>query len=155
LPASVNLHDRLEHLSRQRNARRLQTFVELGTNSSSAEPAHHFSGFRNARFLEKEDILQRDDVLLHSNHFRDVCDTTRSVAETRYLDEEIDRGRYLLTNRPDSHVRVPHADHHFKTSQSVARGVGVNRGERSIVTRVHRLQHVETLLAANLADDDA
>ena len=39
--------------------------------------------------------------------------------------------------------------------QSVAGGVGVNRGHRSFVTRVHRLQHVEGFLAADLADDDS
>jgi hypothetical protein len=32
---------------------------------------------------------------------------------------------------------------------------GLRRGEGSLVTRVHRLQHVEGLADANLADDDS
>ena len=37
----------------------------------------------------------------------------------------------------------------------VARAVGVDRGQRSVVTGVHRLQHVQRFLAADFADDDA
>ena len=33
--------------------------------------------------------------------------------------------------------------------------VGVDRGERSVVTGIHGLQHVERFFAADLADDDA
>ena len=36
----------------------------------------------------------------------------------------------------------------------VARRVGVDRGHRAVVAGVHRLQHVERLAGANLADDD-
>ena len=37
---------------------------------------------------------------------------------------------------------------------AVAGGVGVDRGHRAVVAGVHRLQHVDDLLAAGLADDD-
>ena len=36
----------------------------------------------------------------------------------------------------------------------IARRVGVDRGHRAVVAGVHRLQHVERLAGANLADDD-
>ena len=36
----------------------------------------------------------------------------------------------------------------------VARRVGVDSCHRSVVTSVHRLQHVERLAGADLADDD-
>ena len=42
-----------------------------------------------------------------------------------------------------------------RRAQPVARGVGVNGGQRSVVARVHGLQHVQRLLAAHLAHDDA
>ena len=38
--------------------------------------------------------------------------------------------------------------------QRVARGVGVNGGHAAVMAGVHRLQHVECLGAADLADDD-
>ncbi len=37
----------------------------------------------------------------------------------------------------------------------VTRGVRMHRGHRAVVARVHRLEHVERLGAADLADDDA
>src|SRR5918993_1010676 len=37
----------------------------------------------------------------------------------------------------------------------IARRVGVHGRERAVVSRVHRLQHVERFFAPDLADDDA
>ena len=37
----------------------------------------------------------------------------------------------------------------------IARAVGVNGGQRSVVARVHRLQHVQRFTATDFADDDA
>ncbi len=42
----VNLHHRLEHLRRQRDAARLQPVVELGPDAGGAEAAQHFARFR-------------------------------------------------------------------------------------------------------------
>ena len=42
----------------------------------------------------------------------------------------------------------------LEAGQRVARRVGVDRRQRAFVARVHRLEHVERLGAANLADDD-
>ena len=39
--------------------------------------------------------------------------------------------------------------------ERVARRVGVQRRQRAVVAGVHRLEHVERLAAADLADDDA
>src|SRR6185503_12504150 len=43
----------------------------------------------------------------------------------------------------------------LQASDSISRIVGVDGGERAVVTGVHGLQHVERFLASNLADDDA
>ena len=48
-----------------------------------------------------------------------------------------------------------HRDHGFDTSDGIARRVGVQRGHRAFVTRVHGLQHVERFRSAALADDDS
>ena len=48
-----------------------------------------------------------------------------------------------------------HQHQRLEAGQRVARAVGVQRGERAVVARVHGLQHVQHLVAAHLADDDA
>src|ERR1039457_4476225 len=85
----VDFHHRLEHLRRQSNAARLQAIVKLRPDAGGAEPPAHSSALRDARLLEEEYVLQRDDVLLHANHFRDVRDAPRPIAETRGLNEQI------------------------------------------------------------------
>ena len=42
-----------------------------------------------------------------------------------------------------------------RRDERVARRVRVDRRQRALVARVHRLEHVERLGAADLADDDA
>jgi len=79
----------------------------------------------------------------------------RPVAEAGHLHEQVDGRRYLLADGAHPHIRVGHADHDFEAAQSIAGRVGVNRGERTIVARVHGLQHVQRLFRANLAHDDA
>ena len=56
---------------------------------------------------------------------------------------------------PQRQVVAGHQHHRLDPVQRVARRVRVDRRERAVVARVHRLQHVERLGAANLADDDA
>ena len=48
-----------------------------------------------------------------------------------------------------------HHHHVFHTRQAFARAVGVERRHRAVVAGVHGRQEVETLLAANFAEDDA
>ena len=78
-----------------------------------------------------------------------------AVAQARLLDDELDGRRDLLAHRALRQVRRAHRDHRLDAGQRVARRVGVDGRQRSVVARVHRLQHVERFLAADLADDDA
>ena len=57
--------------------------------------------------------------------------------------------------RRERHRHAGHAHHLLEPLERVARRVGVNRRHRPFVAGVHRLQHVERLFAAALADDDA
>ena len=52
-------------------------------------------------------------------------------------------------------VQVAHRDHRFQTGQCIARRVGVHGGHRSLVARIHGLEHIECFFAADLTDDDA
>ena len=54
----------------------------------------------------------------------------------------------------DRQLDAGHQHEHLEPVQRVARRVGVDRGQRAVVAGVHRLEHVERLGAADLADDD-
>src|ERR1035438_2975000 len=52
--------------------------------------------------------------------------------ETGDLHKDFDRRGDLLADGTDSHIGIGHAHHDLESPQAVARGVGVDRGERSI-----------------------
>ena len=52
-------------------------------------------------------------------------------------------------------LQVGHRHHRVEAIQRVARAVGVDRRQAAVVAGVHGLQHVQRLVAADLADDDA
>ena len=60
----------------------------------------------------------------------------------------------LLPHGLQRQLEAGHHDHRFQPGQGVARRVGVERGQRAFVARVHGLEHVERFAAAALADDD-
>src|SRR5204862_705057 len=91
----------------------------------------------------------------HTRDLGDARDLARAVAEARLLDDDLNRRGDLLTHRPLRQIRGAHRDHRLDTGQRVARRVGVDGRQRSVMARVHRLQHVERLFAADLTDDDA
>ena len=70
------------------------------------------------------------------------------------MDEQVEAARDLLADRLDRQLDARHQHEHLEPVQRVARRVRVDRGERSVVAGVHRLEHVERLGAADLADDD-
>ncbi len=55
----------------------------------------------------------------------------------------------------DGQVQARHQAHRLEARQRVARRVGVHGRQAAVVAGVHRLQHVERLAAAALADHDA
>ena len=78
----------------------------------------------------------------------------RAVDEPRDLDEQVERARDLLADRAQRQVDAGRQHERLEPGQRVARGVGVDRRQRALVARVHRLEHVQGLGAADLADDD-
>src|ERR1700690_153561 len=137
--ASVDLNCRLEYRCSQRDPRRLQPLVKLRADTGRPEPAHPSSVFPDPRLVEDEDVLRRNLVAFHSDAFRQMRNPAAAVAEARDLNEQIHGRSYLLADRPHTHVRVGHANHDFESPDGVARAVGVDGGQRSVVTGVHRL----------------
>ena len=69
--------------------------------------------------------------------------------------DEVDRRGDLLADHAEGEVDVAHEHHRLEPAEGLDRPVGVARGQRALVPGVHRLQHVERLAGADLADDDA
>ena len=90
----------------------------------------------------------------HSADFGDVSNAPDTVRKPRKLDDEMQGRSNLLTDRPVGEVKAGHEDHVLDTSKAVTRRVGVDGRHRSLVTRVHGVEHVERFLATDLADDD-
>ena len=70
------------------------------------------------------------------------------------MNDEVERARDLLADRAHRQVEARHQHHRLDARERVALAVGVDGRQRAVVAGVHRLQHVERLGAAALADDD-
>ena len=70
------------------------------------------------------------------------------------MDNEIDRGGDLLPDRLGRQVHPGHQHHGLDTRERIARAVCMQGGQRSVMSGVHRLQHVERLSGTALSDDD-
>ncbi len=104
---------------------------------------------------KREHFLHGDDVALHAGDLLEADDLAPAVGQARDLDDGRQGGADLLPRDPRRHVHAGYADHVFQARQRVARGIGMDRRHRAFVTGIHRLQHVDCLGAAHLADDDA
>ena len=105
--------------------------------------------------LREEEILDRHHFRLHPQHLGHVRDDAAAVDEPRDLNDHVERARDLLANRPQRQIDASGQHERLEPRERVARRVGVDRRQRALVAGVHRLEHVDRLGAANLADDDA
>src|SRR5213594_649387 len=135
-------------------ATREELVAEGGANARGPQRAEHALPIETVA-LEHEEILHRDQVALVTPHLADLRDLSRAVLHPLHIDDQVDRGHDLLSYRAKWQIGTRHQHHRLDPSQGVARSVRVDRRERSIVARVHRLEHVERLGTAALADDDA
>ena len=61
----------------------------------------------------------------------------------------------LVLQRLEGDLDLRHGGEGLQPHQGVLGAVGVDGGQRAVVAGGHRLEHVEGLAAAHLADDDA
>ena len=108
-----------------------------------------------ARILKGEDLLGLDDVVLHPAHLGDRDDAAHPVALALDLNDQVDGAGDLPADRLLRELATGHHDHVFETHDGIAGAVGVDRTERAVVAGIHRLEHVEALGTADLAQDDA
>jgi hypothetical protein len=104
--------------------------------------------------LVTHQILGDDHVAFHPDHFGDVGNAARTVAQACRLDDDVDRAGDDLAHGLGRQREAAHGDHRFHTAQAFARRIGVDRTHRSVVTGVHRLKKVENFRSAHFTDDD-
>ena len=78
----------------------------------------------------------------------------REPSTRRDLDQQVERARDLLSDRTEGQVDACCQHQRLEAGQRVTGRVRVDRRQRALVARVHRLEHVQGLGAADLADDD-
>ena len=109
----------------------------------------------HAGLLELENVLQGNLVAFQADDFRDLDHLATAVAHARLVDDDVNRRGDLLADGADGQFHARHEHHGFEPGDHVARRVGVNGGERTVVAGVHGLEHVQRLGPAALAHDDA
>src|SRR5438477_4512355 len=142
-----------EEARRQMDAHHLELLDEHGADARGLEAALDLA-LDDPGLLEDEHVLHDDDVAFHALDLGDVDDLARPVLEPALLDDQVDRGRDLLADRPDRQVDAGHEDHRLEPGQHVAWAVGVAGRHRAVVARVHGLKHVEGFARTALPDDD-
>ena len=106
-------------------------------------------------FNELENLVHLYDVAFHPSYLVDTGETATPVRQALELNDKGDRRRDLSTDARDWQPHASHGHHLFEPFERITRRVGVNGRHRTLVTRVHRLQHVESFVAATLTNDDA
>ncbi len=131
------------------------SWTNLGTAPVACSDAEDAAVLVEPGLRELEDGLHDDRVAFHAGDLGDVGDLARAVGQAGALDDEVDRRGDLLADGARGQVEAGHEHQRLEARERVARRVGVQRGQRAVVAGVHRLEHVERLAAAALADDDA
>ena len=91
----------------------------------------------------------------HAHHLGDVGDAARTVAQTRGLDDDVDRGAdHLADGVRDGSEKPPIVIIDLQRDRLRA-DCWRACSHRAVVARVHGLQQVERLGSADFADDDA
>src|SRR5690242_14776183 len=137
------------------DSRNLQLFRKLRTNPRWNKLTRDFAVVAYTLFAKYEDVLHRDDVAFHTGDFGERGNFARAVAEAADLHDHVDCRGDMTPNRDIRNVEAAHRDHRLEAAQSVPRSVRVNRRERTVVARIHGLEHVQRFFATNLTDDDA
>jgi hypothetical protein len=110
----------------------------------------------DARLLPLEQHLELVlSRLVEAEALGDVRDLARAVVHARGLHDDVDRRGDLRAHRRQRQLDVRHEAERLEAVQRVVRIGRVHRRQRAAVARRHRLDEVERLAAAALADDDA
>ena len=90
LPVDSAQLSSVEKIRWQPNARRFEFFHESWPNTRRREVAGSSPFVVDSFDGKVEDVLHDDRFAFHAEHFRDVCDFSRTTLQTVDLDDQID-----------------------------------------------------------------
>src|ERR1035437_39487 len=134
---------RLEHPLGDALAVGGEVVEEMRDHTGRCVAAHHPALLVDAGLAVDEDVLELHGVAIAAEHLADADDLARPLARAR-----------LLASGPRGEVGAGHEHQRLETADALLGVVGVERGQRTVVTGVHRLEHVERLTTATLSDDN-
>ena len=123
------------------------------------DPRRFIASLNDARVTdpgahEAEDLVHGHDAAFHAHDLLDAQHLSRTVRHARDVDHDLERGNDLLADGLVRKVVTRHEHEVLESMERVPRPVGVERGERSVVPRVHGLEHVQHLVPSDLTDHD-
>src|SRR4051794_28702832 len=143
-----------EQTGRKRNSHDLELLCEARSDTCRPQTTLDVS-VDDAALLPHEYVLEDDHVALHPLDLCDVGDFASAVLEPLLMNDQVDRGRDLLSYGAERQVYAGHQHHRLESGEHVSRGICVASRHRSVMAGVHSLEHVERLATTALADDDA
>src|SRR5258708_2200917 len=147
-----------EYLAAEFEARLFEPIHKLGPEASRHQRAAAIVTGAGAamigRFVD-EYILQRDGIAFQPLQFRNLDDFAAAILETALLDDQLHGTGNLAADHVYRQVHAGHQRQRFQAGHAVARRVGVDCRERSVVAGIHGLEHVQRFTATALADHDA
>ena len=144
-----------EYVGRKFHARGDHAVEASGTVAGRVKLADGRTFFVQSRLFEAKNIFELVGSVFDSDNFGNTGHAANAPLQTGDVDDELDAGGDVLANDGDGEFETGHGDHHFESRQGVTRVVGVDGGQRTFVTRIHGLQHIEGFGTANFADQDA
>ena len=103
---------------------------------------------------EHVDVAHDRAVGVVAENLGNLDDLAPPVGHAGLVDEQVDGRGHLRPDGLVGEVDRGHHHHRLQAGERVTGGVGVNGRHRPVVAGVHRLQHIQGLAAADLADDD-
>src|SRR5207253_4442763 len=99
-----------------------------------------------------EDVAEDRAVGVVADDLGDLRYLAPAVRHACLVHDQVDSRRDLRAHGLEWDVDRGHHYHRLQTGQRVARGVRVDGRHASVVAGVHRLEHVQSLRAADLTD---
>src|SRR5579871_4837333 len=104
----------IEHRRWQENSRHGELFRKSRTDSGGHELAQYFPALADSALPVEEDVLHGDHVAFHAADLGDVDDPAFSVAETRNLNDQVNRRSDLTANGAVRNIQAGHGHHGFE-----------------------------------------
>ena len=97
------------------NSRGVDNIEELRPHPGGMEMALYLPIIGKSLLLVQEDVLQDQDIPFHPGYFSYLDDFARPVAQSGYLDDDVQGGAHLFPDCPWGKVISRHQDHRLET----------------------------------------